>query len=170
MKICLNCGQKLTASQKKYCSRSCAATNNNTHRGSHKRVYCVVCGTPTQNNRNIYCSKKCEVLGKQKILVDNWLSTGKAEYVSSKANHYIRKYIMQEQNNCCAVCGLFPIWCDQSLVFILDHIDGNFENNCRDNLRLVCPNCDSQLSTYKAKNKGNGRSYRSMKYHKNKSI
>ena len=27
----------------------------------------------------------------------------------------------------------------------------------RDNLRLVCPNCDSQLDTYKSKNKNSDR-------------
>lgn len=43
------------------------------------------------------------------------------------------------------------------LTFILDHIDGNADNNSRDNLRLICPNCDSQLSTYKSKNKNSAR-------------
>lgn len=33
------------------------------------------------------------------------------------------------------------------------HIDGDASNNFRDNLRLVCPNCDSQLDTYKSRNK-----------------
>lgn len=35
------------------------------------------------------------------------------------------------------------------LVFIVDHIDGKASNNRRDNLRCICPNCDSQLDTYK---------------------
>ena len=39
----------------------------------------------------------------------------------------------------------------------MDHIDGNSENNRLDNLRLICSNCDMQLPTYKAKNKGKGR-------------
>ena len=34
------------------------------------------------------------------------------------------------------------------------------QNNKVENLRLVCPNCHSQTDTYKAKNIGNGRSYR----------
>lgn len=49
------------------------------------------------------------------------------------------------------------MWNNLELVFILDHIDGNADNNERINLRLVCPNCDSQLDTYKSKNKGSAR-------------
>ena len=42
-------------------------------------------------------------------------------------------------------------------MFIVDHIDGKASNNRRDNLRCICPNCDSQLDTYKSKNKNSAR-------------
>ena len=64
----------------------------------------------------------------------------------------------------CAICGMSPIWNGKELVFIVDHIDGNAANNKRDNLRCICPNCDSQLDTYKSKNKNGARSY--YRYHK----
>ena len=38
-----------------------------------------------------------------------------------------------------------------------------------DNLRLVCPNCDSQLPTFKGRNTGNGRYYRRQRYKAGKS-
>jgi len=52
---------------------------------------------------------------------------------------------------------------------VLDHVDGNSENNKLENFRLVCGNCDMQLPTYKNKNKGNGRHYRMKRYKEGKS-
>lgn len=52
---------------------------------------------------------------------------------------------------------MLDTWNNSELVFVLDHIDGNADNNNRDNLRLVCPNCDSQLDTFKSKNKNSAR-------------
>lgn len=42
-------------------------------------------------------------------------------------------------------------------MFVLDHIDGDCSNNKRENLRLICPNCDSQTSTFKLKTKNSKR-------------
>lgn len=41
---------------------------------------------------------------------------------------------------------------------VADHIDGDWQNNRPENLRLLCPNCDSLQPTYGGLNKGNGRS------------
>jgi hypothetical protein len=60
-------------------------------------------------------------------------------------------------------------WHGKPLVFVLDHIDGNADNNARGNLRMVCPNCDSQLPTYKNRNLGRGRSSRRQRYSRGQS-
>lgn len=58
----------------------------------------------------------------------------------------------------------------EKVPLVLDHIDGNSENNNEENLRYVCGNCDMQLPTYKAKNIGNGRYYRRERYKEGKSF
>lgn len=64
---------------------------------------------------------------------------------------------MEEQNYKCAICGCENTHSQRPLIFILDHIDGDASNNRRSNLRMICPNCDSQLDTYKSKNKNSKR-------------
>jgi HNH endonuclease len=78
--------------------------------------------------------------------------------------HYIRQHLYDAQSGCCAICGGASVWLDLPLALVLDHIDGDPSNNRRENLRLVCPNCDSQLATYKSRNRGNGRHYRRQRY------
>ena len=74
----------------------------------------------------------------------------------NRPNYSPKRYkdlILLEQNNMCAICGCAPYHNGKPLVFVMDHIDGDATNNVRDNIRLICPNCDSQLDTFKSKNK-----------------
>jgi len=45
-------------------------------------------------------------------------------------------------------------WNGQPLLLILDHRDGNHKNNSPENLRYLCPNCNSQQPTHGGKNRG----------------
>jgi len=47
----------------------------------------------------------------------------------------------------CALCGI-DTWQNKPLVLRLDHINGNNKDDRLENLRWVCPNCDSQLDTF----------------------
>ena len=46
------------------------------------------------------------------------------------------------------------IWNGQQLGMILDHINGNRNDNRAENLRYLCPNCDAQLPTRGGRNRG----------------
>ena len=52
----------------------------------------------------------------------------------------------------CAICGIDK-WLGNSLTLRLDHIDGNRYNQTMTNFRFLCPNCDSQQSTYGHRNR-----------------
>ncbi|MCM2428228.1 HNH endonuclease [Streptomyces sp. RKAG337] len=54
----------------------------------------------------------------------------------------------------CALCGTGPRWRDRPLPLEVDHVDGNWRNNRRQNLRILCPNCHSATDTYRGRNKG----------------
>ncbi len=54
--------------------------------------------------------------------------------------------------NECQKCGLKDEWQGQSLVLILDHINGRRFDYRLQNLRLLCPNCNSQTETFCSRN------------------
>lgn len=74
-----------------------------------------------------------------------------------------RKYkIWREQNGIPMRCDMPEcrfhseplVWMSKPLPLILDHVNGNNKDNTPKNLRYVCPNCDSQLSTRGGANRG----------------
>lgn len=126
---------------------------------------CKNCGKefhPRFSSFGIYCSKQCEYDYRVKQKYLEYLKDQDKYYGRSEMK-WIKKHILSEQNNKCAICNCNNYWNNKPLVFILDHIDGHANNNRRDNLRLICPNCDSQLDTFKSKNKCSDRIYRYTK-------
>lgn len=122
---------------------------------------CICCGKQLyKNNKTGYCYQ-CLVEYKKNKKLEQWLTTGSTGYtVDTTIRGVIRNYILEEQQHKCAICGLQDSWNNQELHFILDHIDGDASNSCKENLRLICPNCDSQLPTYKSRNKNSARNAR----------
>ena len=50
--------------------------------------------------------------------------------------------------NKCLLCGLEGEWQGKKLVMILDHINGVNDDHRYENLRMLCPNCNSQQETF----------------------
>jgi len=55
------------------------------------------------------------------------------------------------KNECC-ICNQENKWNNRDLVMILDHINGTYNDNRIENLRLICPNCNSQTDTFGGRN------------------
>src|SRR6478735_217015 len=130
---------------------------------------CLGCGAAlSKRSQKMYCGNACQALARRKASTKLWLDSGDA-WVDGRRGHYVRRYLTEVQSGCCAICNSTSTWQGLPLTLILDHIDGNPENNRRENLRLVCPNCDSQLPTYKSRNRGSGRAFRRQRYADGKS-
>lgn len=132
------------------------------NKGTAKTGICENCSKEFilyQGTRGKFCSNKCqqEFQHKQKYqkIIDGDSSVMRANY--SPKN--FRADIIREQEGKCAICHCNEEHNGKPLVFIIDHIDGHASNNRRDNLRCICPNCDSQLDTFKSKNKHGDRHY-----------
>ncbi len=117
----------------------------------------------------VYCSNACQQAAARRSLIAEWLATGLGR-AESKKGHYVRSYLLDDQGGRCALCGIDTVWNGDPLVLVLDHINGNADDNRRENLRLVCPNCDSQLPTYKSRNRGRGRYLRRQRYAEGRSF
>lgn len=57
----------------------------------------------------------------------------------------IKANLLKEE---CIICGQKPEWKGKKLVLVLDHINGTNNDNRIKNLRLLCPNCNSQTDTF----------------------
>lgn len=122
---------------------------------------CAVCGIAIgKHSATGFCSKHLTE-HKQQLKLQHWLETGDIGMaVDTTIRGIFRDYILEQQNHCCAICGTSDTWNNKPLTFVLDHINGDAAYSARENLRLICPNCDSQLDTFKSKNKNSARTQR----------
>lgn len=180
-KLCAFCGKPLSYNErhKKFCNSSCAASYNNTRRPRRYKTrqivendqilvvrdygVCLYCGTPLKH-RGKYCNNTCmgkhrsETTYKQKITQWKNGTLQKTTYGYGSVITCIKKYLFNKYNYRCAKCG----WGEINpytgrLPLEVHHIDGNWQNNTEDNLVILCPNCHSLTSNYKASNTGKGR-------------
>ena len=85
-------------------------------------------------------------------------SRGKAgrrlEEILVKASTYHRGHLKRRlfleglKKRECELCGQRELWRGRRMALILDHINGEPNDNRLENLRIVCPNCDATLETH----------------------
>lgn len=158
---CIGCDKP--TNNPKFCSKSCAATYNNTKAPKRKRrVYvCKRCAAEILGSGKTYCSADCQRLAKRDVVVNAWLA-GEDSGLSTigTVKDSIKEWLRETRGNFCVLCGWDKVNPTTGKVpVVADHIDGNWKHNRPENLRLICPSCDSLQPTYKALNK-HGRAWR----------
>lgn len=171
--FCKCCSKELPYNKRhnKFCNHSCSASCNNSgvcrNGESHGRQFCLKCQIEIidkKGKERKYCSSECKNIHEWNLRKIQIEQTGQESSVRCA-----KRYLLETRGIKCEICETEE-WCGKTVPLVMDHIDGHSENNKLSNLRLVCGNCDMQLSTYKFKNYGNGRAYRRKRYQEGKSF
>jgi hypothetical protein len=96
----------------------------------------------TYSERNIRSSNKIPL---SEILVEN----------STYGRGHLKKRLYKTglRDRFCEICGQGEIWKGVKISLILDHVNGVYNDNRIENLRIVCPNCNAGLPTHGGKNR-----------------
>lgn len=62
-----------------------------------------------------------------------------------------KQILIRERGHVCERCKNEE-WLGERITLELDHIDGDRQNNVRENLQLLCPNCHSYTPTWRGRN------------------
>lgn len=136
--------------------RKLGLSPNGTGSRSSIKKYCAIWNIPLthlltvgEHNSLLYSKKEYRKIPLNEILIEN------SSYVNmtSLKNRLFKEDI---KRNICELCGQLPIWQGKKISLILDHINGKHSDHRRENLRIVCPNCNATLDTFAGRNNKRG--------------
>lgn len=94
---------------------------------------------------------RCRTIKQNTIPLEDILAGKHPQYGTNLLKKRLYKAsILKEE---CVECGQGPIWRNKLVTLHLDHKNGNPQDHRLENLRILCPMCHSQTSTYSGKNK-----------------
>ena len=160
MKTCPKCGKEFDAyskwGEKKFCSRSCGNSRNFSKESREKTSATLQKYndglTPEEKRARFEMAKsKYDYDDQQRRAKETKIMKSWDRPYKAMGREALKKRILHESNYKCDCCGISD-WQGKSITLEMDHIDGNPQNNDRENLRILCPNCHSQTHTFRAKN------------------
>lgn len=143
MKICPKC-EAIHGKTGTYCSRSCANSRSFTEESKAKKRKALIGRTPSGSSY--------DRAARDEKVRQTALRKYNATPFEELGSENKRRRVLEEQNHCCNKCGLSE-WLGVTLSLEVDHIDGNNQNNNRENLEGLCPNCHSITPTWRGRNK-----------------
>jgi hypothetical protein len=143
MKQCPKCNKDHELSGR-FCSRSCANSRKFSEESNRKKSIALK-GRPSKQSPydRDKATEKLKETRLKKYLVTPFDELG----MTNK-----RRRVFEEQNYCCSGCGISD-WRGVKIPLELEHKDGNNQNNNRENLEGLCPNCHSITETWRGRNK-----------------
>lgn len=148
MKICPKCDGEHEKTGI-YCSRKCANSRVFSEQSKQrksiasKRYWLALSEEEKQRKGELLhqVSPYCTVNYLQSLLTQDWNVIG----IQGK-----RLRVILEQNGKCNKCELDE-WLGERITLEYEHKDGNNDNNARENVEALCPNCHSQTTTWRGR-------------------
>lgn len=141
---------------RQFCSHSCSAKHHNASRKNPQKP-CPGCTKKIAPQR-LYCSSGCKEEHKIVLWLEGKFDGGnKYTYAT-----FVRVYLERRSHGVCEMyaCSENRTRDDGSSILQVDHIDGNWQNNRPENLRLICPTCHVLTDNWGGRNRGKGRTWK----------
>lgn len=131
------------------------------------RGRCLSCSAELRTPVQKFCSNDCQHEYQYQEYIRRWLAgevSGNQD-AGGVVSKYVRRWLVERDGEHCSECG----WAERNpstgiIPLHADHVDGDWKNTRPENLRFLCPNCDSLTPHYGAANRGSGRGWRRERY------
>lgn len=130
-------------------------------RTSYPKI-CEICQLPFSGHRpkQKFCSLKCDQQDRYEKWIARWKKGEEKGYRGKTLAicNQIRRYLFEKFNHRCCECEWnkkHPI--TGRIPLEVEHINGDASDCREENLKLLCPNCHSLTSTFRALNRNSKR-------------